>query len=513
MNLVALLKPKPDRKTGSAAFGSSYGGNYSTLGSAHSDMYRKDSFPQPLELIQQLVGIAYGCIKITSEGVASSRLRLYARTGKRDRPLKSWVETRKVSSKTLRYLQRNKATAIYASPDGMIEEVTNHPVLQLLDVNETAAYVDNAEYADDDRPSLSGFQLFKLTQVYLDSIGRAYWLVEIDGQGVPEKVWLLRAHFVKEVYAPDGSGRILYYEYGGPNGALYDPKQIIRFSDPDPYNPYLGGLSPMMAAIEKIRISRRNDANINAILENCARPDAIWSPKGDTEGNSPIGPAEARRMEVAINQKFREAGNGSIMVAPFPGQMQILGWKPGDIVELERAKMLKSEIGFCFGVPDTIINRNDSNLASAETGDYSLAKYGISPRLVGFVSSMRKLLRMYDPTGRLFFAFDDVLPEDKVFQLEQTKAGADIGVVEVGELREAIGLEKFGDDRDNVRYIASTVTTVGADGKPEKSANAPADSKPGQASGNPADGEAKAYIEKKKTIFRNSRPRSLTRSC
>jgi len=47
--------------------------------------YRKDNFPQPLELIRQLVGIAYGCIKIHVGRGASTPLHLYARTVKASR--------------------------------------------------------------------------------------------------------------------------------------------------------------------------------------------------------------------------------------------------------------------------------------------------------------------------------------------------------------------------------------------------------------------------------------------
>ncbi len=190
--------------------------------------------------------------------------------------------------------------------------------MRLLDIGEAADRVDTSDYGDT-RPALSGYLLFKLTQCYLDMLGRAYWLFEFDGAGLPKKTWLLRPQFVREVFDPDGSGKILYYEYGGPNGATYDPGQVLRFANPDPYNPYVGGMSPMMAAIDKIRIFRRSDASINAILENAARPDAIWSPKGDSEGGATIGMAEARRMEIAINQKFREAGSGSIFV---------LFWRP-----------------------------------------------------------------------------------------------------------------------------------------------------------------------------------------
>lgn len=460
MNLIDALFRRPKAKGGSS-YGGGYGGNYRSGGAAYSDEFRKDRAPQPLELIRQLVGLAYGCVNINANAVASTPLRLYVRTGKGQR--KTRWQTSPVNRKTLKYLRGQKETASFVSDSTQIEEVHDHPVLTLLDLNQAAPQVDDGDYSDT-RPSLSGYQLFKLTQIFLEAMGKAYWLKELDGLGVPKKLWLLRPHFVRESFSPDGSGRIDYYEYGGPSGARYSPDQIIRFCDPDPYNPYLGGMAPLIAAIEKIRIFRRQDAHVNAILENAARPDAIWSPKGDSEGGG-IGPAEARRMEVAINQKFREAGNGSIMVQPYPGTMQVIGWKPGDIVELERAKQLEQDIKAIFGVPDAILNRNNTTVAGAKTSDYAYGKYTIQPRLRNIGSTLRVLLRDYDPDNRLFFAFDDALPEDSVFELEQTRVGATTGAVEIDEIRTALDLQPYGNEQGRTRYIASDLTPIGPDGQ------------------------------------------------
>ena len=55
-------------------------------------------------------------------------------------------------------------------------------------------------------------------------------------------------------------------------GARYAPSDIIQLPFPRPDNPYFGGYSPLAAAIEKIRISRKEDAHLSAMLENMGRP-------------------------------------------------------------------------------------------------------------------------------------------------------------------------------------------------------------------------------------------------
>ena len=148
---------------------------------------------------------------------------------------------------------------------------------------------------------------------------------------------------------------------------------MLRFSNPDPDDPYRGGYSPLMAAIEKIRIARKGDAHVNALLDNMARPDAVWSPKGDSEGGG-IGEAEARRVRSAMREEFSRAGRGGLLVSEYPGSLQVLGWKPGDVVELERAKTIKTDIANAFGVPNALLDLNEANLASAKAAEYQYAK-------------------------------------------------------------------------------------------------------------------------------------------
>jgi phage portal protein BeeE len=440
--------------------GQGYGSNF-PLGSPYTDRWRKDRAPSPAELIQELVGIAYVCVDLNSSAVASTKFQLFIRTKPGEK--KTRWPTKSVDRKTMSWLAANKSTTAMVT-SGDVQQVLNHPILRLLDINDQALSVDDSDY-NDTRPALSGFQLTRLTQMYLESIGRAYWMVEFDGLGCPSKVWLLRSAFVKEVFDPDNSGRIMYYEYGGPSGTIYSPKQILRFVCPDPYNPYIGGFSPLMAAIEKLRLYRGQDANIGAILENSARPEALWSPSPNGESGGMLGAAEARRMEVAINQKYREAGRGGIMIQPYAGTLTPISWKPGDIIDLERSKLLKGDIMAIFGIPDAMYERNQTTVAGAKTSDYAHAKYAVLPRLTNYLSTLRSLLRMYDPDGRMFFSFDNPLPEDSLYGLEQTRTGATTGGYEVDELRVSLGLDPYGTEAGRVRYINSQLLPVGRDGQ------------------------------------------------
>jgi HK97 family phage portal protein len=400
------------------------------LGSAYTDVFRKSRAPLPRELVQQLIGTAYACSTLNADLVAATRLRLYVRTQPGESVVKDYLRPIALDLKTIRRLKENPAVAQYVAGDVVINEVTHHPLLDLL----------KRPNPDPDQGGLCGFDLRWMTQLYLESVGRAYWLIERDGLGVPNQIWLLRPHLVREVGDPSGQRLILRYEYGGGRGAQYQPGDVIKFHFPDPDHPYFGGYSPLMAAIEKIRIARKEDAHINAMLENMGRPDAVWSPKGDSEGGG-VGAAEAQRVRSAFRASFAEAGRGGLLVSEFPGTLQPLQWAPQDIVEIERAKAIKTDICNVFGVPDAKLERNAANLAAARTADYAHTKDAGVPRCLRSEETLNaRLLPMFDPTGRLFLAYDSPVREDEVFLFEQTRAAAESGALTRNEIRASIGM-------------------------------------------------------------------------
>jgi phage portal protein BeeE len=401
------------------------------LGAAYSDVFRKDRAPSPRELVQQLVGTAYACATLNADLVASTRLNLYVATRPGDAQPKGHLRPQAVSRKTRARLHDDPALSEFVAGSVTVQQVTHHPLLSLL----------KSPQNDPDNPGLAGYDFRWMTQLYLESVGRAYWLVERDGLGVPGKLWLLRSHLVREVADTTGKRLIDHYEYGGSRGASYQPSEIIRFHFPDPENPYFGGYSPLMAAIEKIRISRKEDAHLNAMLDNMGRPDAIWSPKGDSEGGG-IGTAEAQRLRSAYRQMFNQAGRGGLMVSELPGTLQPLQWAPQDVVEIQRAAAIKTDICNTFGVPDAKLERNASNLAGAKTADYAHKTDAGLPRCRRIEETLNaRRVPMFDPSGRLFLAYDSPIPEDEIFELEQTRTAGMTGAITRNEIRQAVGLD------------------------------------------------------------------------
>lgn len=438
--------------------GSGATSSYLPLGATFTDAFRKNRAPTSAELIQQLIGIPYACAGLNAESVAGVPLRVYLRTrkGERKSKLSEAGRTKGIDARTAKRLKRNAPAMV--SGDDQIEEVVDHPLL----VHLTKPAAELGE------PTLGAHDRLFLTQLYLETIGRAYWHVETDGFGDPVKYTLLRSHLVREMPDYKAGKPIAFYQYGDHTLSL---DEVRKFVFPDPNNPYVGGYSPLQAAIEQVRLMRKTDAHTNALLDNMGRPDAVWSPKGDSEGSS-IGSAEATRMRLAFQQAFARAGRGGVMVSEFPGVIEPLQWAPGDIVELDRAKQIKTTICNVFGVPDAKLERNAANLASAQTADYAHAKDAIQPRCKRLAEAMNTfIVPMYDDTGRLFVAFDSAIPEDEQQEIKNLESGVRIGGVTRNEYRESINKPPM--DGGDVPLVDGGLVAVGEDGKPIKPLGAP----------------------------------------
>jgi phage portal protein BeeE len=447
--------------------GHAYGMGYDITGP--TDIYRKERPPSDTELVTHLVGVAYACAGLRADAVASTPLRLYVKTAQGQMKPKFADASRRmgnpatspVSGRRKVYLLDGKSnphlTGILSESDE-VEEVRTHPALDFL---------HGEQEEDDGQPRLSGSDLLWLTCLSLDTLGKGYWLTERD-RAMPARPWFLMAHRVTE-RIEETTGTLKWYEYGTPD-KKYLPKEVIKFRVPSLGNAYYDGFSLLEAAIEKVRIARKYDAHTNALLDNMGRPDALWSPKGNQEGEG-IGDAEARRVRVAFRREFAQAGRGGLMVSEYPGTLEQLQWPPGDIVELKRAEMIERGICNLFGVPDALLQRNAANLASAETADRAFAKYAVMPLCSRVASSLSRLLRMFDQSGRLFFAFDNPVPSDQEHELKKMQAASSTGIARVNEHRKSMGLEPLDGEAGEYRYIPRGFVPVGDDGKPVEGAD------------------------------------------
>ncbi|GIW79448.1 MAG: hypothetical protein KatS3mg105_1255 [Gemmatales bacterium] len=370
--------------------------------------------PSAGELMAELKSIVFACASLNAGVCASFPPRLFVTTTEGQSPPK--CRTRKLDPlaerRLLRRLHPHKACAI--------EEVVDHPLLTLLrQVN----------------PIHNSFDLWELTTLYQEVFGNAYWHIVFGPLGTPAEIWILPAQHITPRREPESSHLVDYYEYqAGGRRLRFAPGEIIHFRYPDPRDPYLAGLSPLRAAWEQAVLHSDYVAFKKARIDNRAIPDAIVSP------DEVIGRDEIERLEMEWNDKFRRGGAGRVLVAESGMRVQLLNHTIGDVAQLAEMGQTKEDIANAFGVPLAFLT-SETNLANLQAAEHQHLSKAIAPRLKRRDEKLNeKLVPLFDPTGRLFLASDDPVPQNVELEMQQQEQDLRLGVLSINEVRRQRGL-------------------------------------------------------------------------
>lgn len=473
---------------------SPYAGTASSMvpgGGGAVDIYNRDAAPSALRLVRENLGTAFACASLNAQLVAKTKLRLYVKTrkGEGKSRLSRSGKTKAVSNDRFAALQKNAGVSVSDTQD--LEEVTDHPALSLLQK-------PNPKMGKNDGAGMSLFTLIETTQLFQETVGRCYWWAEmgtwkVDGKSVgktPIQLWVLAPQYVTEWPGTGENAPIIeYYQFalgtGTPN--YYDPDEVVPFRMIDlSTGGYTGGMSPLRACYEQARLARFADAQLSARVQNGGKPDALFIPKGDEFGGT-IGRDEAARLELQLRNRYRMAGAGSIMVSDLPGSLEPITWPLNDVIDAARYDLTRKQIAETYHVPMTKLNRDTSNRASANSGDYAHANDAGLPRLRRNEAAINTfLLPMYgdEAAERLFFAFDDPPGlNDPEQELERFKVVVNTSWT-TNEKRAMTGAKEL--PNGDTILVAGTMTILDPTGSPVPIA------KPGGSEDAPKDGEPNA---------------------
>jgi HK97 family phage portal protein len=280
------------------------------------------------------------------------------------------------------------------------------------------------------------FDLWELTQTYLEVHGRAFWYLAMNpALGVPDEIWVLPGQNVTPKRAPDSARPIDYYEYRtGASEQRFRPEEVILFRYPDPREPYTGGLSPLRACYEQVALLSDYAAMKKAVYENQAIPSALLTPA------DVIGEEERDRLEAQWNQRFRKGGAGRVVVTEASMKLQVLSHSLGDLAQLAEMGATKEDVMNAFHVPVSYFTK-DTNLANLQAADHQHKSLAIAPRLTRRDEKLNEqLVPLYDPTGRLFLASDDPVPVNQELGFREREIDMKYGIVTVNEVRGERGL-------------------------------------------------------------------------
>jgi HK97 family phage portal protein len=389
-------------------------------GTSFIDAYRRNRAPTPNELMAELKSTAWTCASINASVCASFPPKLYVATqpGQSKAKCATLPLTRK-REKQLRsapHLDMRLKAAVH------IEEVMEHPLLDLF------ARCN---------PWHNGFDLWELTTLYLEVHGRAYWYLDFDPLlGIPRAIWPLPSQNVTPMRDPRSDNIVDYYLYrNGSSEQRFAPNEIVGFRYPDPRDPYTAGLSPLRACFEQVALSSDYTATKKSIYENRALPSAIISP------DDVLGEEERDRLEQQWNKRFRQGGSGQVVVAEAALKVQLLHQSLGDLAALADMKATKEDIANAFHLPISFLTAQ-TNLANLQAAQQQHMAKAISPRLARRDEKINEqVVPFYDPTGRLFVASEDPVPENFDDNLKQLELFLKYGVLAINEVRSGEGIE------------------------------------------------------------------------
>jgi len=388
--------------------------------------YGKEPDVSQTALCRKYFGWTYMCAQLSAVRFASTPLKVYASRGKGQTSVKNF-SARKVNKEQSQWLRKrlSKSLPQVAGAEDF-EELEEHPLLNLLQS------VNDQE---------NGFEAKELTCIMLDLTGDGYWYLERDKFGVPTKIFVLRSQWIRIV--PDKEKFVSEFIYGENQ---YDrtavhllPEEVIHFKYPNPLDPWYG-MGPVQAAAYSIENNELREKFILATMGNMARPDLIVK---YTEGE--LDPKERQLLEREWNAMFRGAKNaGKVKVTDFRYELDKIGWTPSELDFNKGEDWIMKKICGAFPVPIGLVDTSQISRApraGMEGADLFMAQFNTLPRCTRIEEKLNEqLCPMYDE--RLFVAFDNPVPKDKVAQLNEDTAMLNTYRVTINELRKRDGEEE-----------------------------------------------------------------------
>lgn len=353
----------------------------------------------------------YAAATINANAVASTPIRLYAKKGAG----RKLFRTRSVSKVRKSYMlgdgpgdQRPSMSVLRKVADfgDDYEEVTEmHPIIELL---------------SSCNPFLNGFDSTVLRVLYGELTGNAYLHPVIDEEtGMPAELWPLAPQFTEVIPDEDEFIRGFLYGVDSSKKQVFQRDEVIHFRRPNPGNLYYG-LGKIEAAYGAVLSNQAIHDMDLATFQNSARPDYAVVVRGTPTSD------QLDRFQEQVEQRLRGTRkDGNFIAVTGDVQFTPLNFPPKDIIGRED---IVEEIAAVFGVPVTMLKSNDPNLASSKTGFAQWREGTILPLVRMDEEELNQsLLPMFGLEDELILCYDNPVPADKAFELQERQAAVSGG--------------------------------------------------------------------------------------
>lgn len=285
----------------------------------------------------------------------------------------------------------------------------------------------------------TGREFWKLYQKYYDLVGEVYIYKE---QGVEfgskdfkiKALHLLMPTLVKPIYAKDGTGKLLKYEYkAGAETKDYEPEDIIFIYNPNPKAP-LRGQSLITAGINAIKTEEQISTYHSKVLENGGKVDGVFTFKTDT-----LTEDQLKDLKDKYKKEYGGAKKaGTPLFIGGDANYTRVAMTPDELSFLEAKKMTLEDICILTGVPKSLLaSTNDVKFDNAEADRSIFLAETIKPLVETLKTNLDEKLLPKDK----FLSYKDPVPENVDQTLKKIENGIKNYYMTINEARAIQGLD------------------------------------------------------------------------
>lgn len=387
-------------------------------------------------LVARIWSDAHKWAMLNSGVCASQILRLYRAAGADTMPARA----RAIPKRRMKYLTSGRAgtkCVQWAELAGDAEEVTDAPVLDLLT-----------------RPNQhwTGRELFQLSFYEREITGNSFWEAAYANAGlngnVPVALLPMYAQWV--TVRPSKAVFIAEYVYGRERTDLVrlPPEQVlhVKFA-PHPTEPYIG-VGPMHSVLAELDLLRADLVHDLDFVKNGKRPDWALIVPPDMPSDS------VTTLQAMIRKALKGIRKHGDFLTLQGADLKQVQWTPRDLQTTEKHARLSRSVRQAFGIPESMADVNDANLASSKVG-YSSQYLAttIRPRIIAMAEALtEQLLPMFGvEPGEMWFAYDDPVPDEERKWHDIAIRAWDAALLTRNEARTELGFDPVDEDGDDFK--------------------------------------------------------------
>lgn len=325
--------------------------------------------------------------------------------------------------------------------DGEKEKVEEHPLIDLFK-------------KPNPLPESTWYTLLYMTEAYLCITGEAFWVIERSGLNQISEIWIIPPNWVQSIPTIGQN----YFEVQTADGVKLKiaSEDMIYFKEPNLVNPYGRGRGRAQAIQDEIETDEYMAKWAKKFFFNDAKPPFVIEAPG-------AGKADVDRIQESWVQRFGGLKNAhKPAVLPFQGKIHQLGTSAREMDFVQSRKYLRDQANQHFRVPPELMGIiENSNRATIDAADYIYRSSVLINRLTMIEHVIQhQIIDRFFSNENLVFEFENVIPEDKEFQLKVANEGLARGAISIDEWRQKNGFDPLPNGQGNVFLIPNTHTPV-----------------------------------------------------